>query len=383
MQPEQPHSTGPARQLQQYEGYLASDPSNPGLLASVIEMALSLGEHARAQRHAAAAIALHPDDPAFQALLANVLLAQRDWQGAAEVFETLLASYTDVHLAYNLAYAYVWQGRHAEAYALLAPYGEQAELAPAAVTLLVRCLHHLGQLDQAVALLQANSARCEADPVFLGAASVALLDAGDVAEADRLSALALASGKRPVEALLVAGTLTLGRNTDAALASAYFEEALAKKPDEGRSWAGLGLASMLNNDLGRAAEQLDKALAFMPGHIGTWHTLAWCKIFTGDLAGAEAIFQHALGMDRNFGDSHGGLAVVQAMQGQRALAELSIKRALGLDPDSMSAKYAQMVLSGAASDPARFREMSMGLLATRRGPFGQNMAEMVKQHVAR
>lgn len=383
MQPQHTNQIDRAEQLQLHEGFLVIDPANPGLLTTVIGLALSLGEHERAHKHAVAAIAHHPQDPSIQALLGNVLLAQADWDGAASVFETLLAMHTDVNLAYNLAFAYVWQGRHAAAYEVLAPYGEQAELTPAAVTLLVRCLHHMGDLDKAVALLQTNSARCAGDPVFLGAASVALLDAGDVAEADRMSALALESAKRPVEALLVAGTLSLGRNTDAALASAYFEEALAKKPDEGRSWAGLGLASMLNNDLAAAGAQLDKAVKFMPGHIGTWHTLAWCKIFKGDLAGAEAIYRHALEMDRNFGDSHGGLAVVQAMRGERELAELGIKRALGLDPDSMAAKYAQMVLSGTASDPARFREMSMGLLATRRGLFGQNMAEMVNQHVGR
>lgn len=104
---------------------------------------------------------------------------------------------------------------------------------------------------------------------------------------------------------------------------------------------------------------------------------------TGDLQGAEAIYRHTLDMDRNFGDSHDGLAVVQAMKGEREMAELSIKRSLDLNPESMAANYAQMVLSGAASDPARFREMSMGLLSTRRGMFGQNMAEMVNQHVRR
>ncbi|NRR31449.1 tetratricopeptide repeat protein [Oxalobacteraceae bacterium] len=378
------HNTNQEAQakLQRSEGYLAADPGNPELMALVIDLSLSLGQVERAEKHAAAALAQLPNDAFFQSRMGNVLIASKQWAQAEQLFAGLLAQHPDVNLAYNLAYAQVWQGRHADAYATMAPFAKLLDLAPAAVTLMVRALHHMGELDQAIALVAAQIDRCQGDPVFLAAASVVYLDAGQLEEAEHLSVLSLESGhKRPLEALVVGGSLALAR-TDTAAAAKQFEEALALNPTEGRSWSGLGMASLLKRDLPGARAQLEKAVQYLPGHIGTWHTLGWTQIFQGDLAGAEQVFRQALALDRNFGDSHGGLAVVQAMQGARELAEASIARALGLDPQSLSARYAQMVLAGQTEDPVKFRALAMRLLASRQGAFGQNLAEIVKKFEA-
>ena len=154
---------------------------------------------------------------------------------------------------------------------------------------------------------------------------------------------------------------------------------LAKKPDEGRSWSGLGMASLLQRDLAGAAVQLEQAVKFMPKHIGTWHALGWCRLFAGDQNGAAQAFETALGLDRNFGESHGGMAVVAAIRGERAAAEGSIDRAMRLDPQGLSARYAQMVLSGQTSDPERFRAIAHRLMSSHKTLSGEDLSTVVKR----
>ncbi len=377
------------QQLERSEGYLASDPDNTELLARVIDLSLAAGDGARAVRHAQAALQRYPDDAFFLARLGSAYLARKEWAEAAAVFERVLAQHADLNLAYNLAYAYLWQGRHADAYAAMTPYLEAAELVPAMVTLLVRALHHMGEIDRAIALAEAHMARCEGDASFLAAASLACFDAGKLEQAGQLSAAALAlapaqaqgQGQQalPLEALVTAGSLALAR-VDSDVAVAQFQQALKINPAEGRSWSGLGTASLLKRDLPGAQQQLERAVKYMPSHIGSWHLLGWSRLLAGQLDSARAAFQTALDLDRNFGDSHGGLAVVQAMQGQREQAEAGVTRALGLDGDSLSARYAQMVLAGETADPERFRKLALRLLSTRQGAFGQNLADIAKQY---
>jgi len=372
------------QQLERSEGYLAADPDNIELLARVIDLSLAAGQPERAGRHALAAVRRYPDDDFLQARLGTAHLAQRQWDEAAAVFAALLARRADVNLAYNLAYAQLWLGRHADAYATMAPYLETATLSAPMVTLLVRVMHHLGEGDRAIALAEAHLAGGANDAELLAAVSLVCLDAGQLEQAEKFSAAALAGegGRRaPLEALVTAGSLALAR-TDSDAAIAHFQQALAANPDEGRSWSGLGTASLLKRDLPAAQQQMEQAVKHMPSHIGSWHLLGWSRLLDGKLEAARAAFDTALGLDRNFGESHGALAVVLAMQGRRAEAEASIARAQGLDGEGLSARYAQMILSGQTQDPQRFRALAMRLLSTRQGAFGQNLADVLQRYEA-
>ncbi len=371
------------QQLARSEGYLAADPDNNELLARVIDLSLEAGDSERAERHVRAALQRYPDDTFFLARLGTVHLARRQWDEAATVLAPLNARHPDVNLAYNLAYAYLWLGRHADAYAALSPYAEAPQLTPAMGTLLVRVLHHLGQLDQAIALAQTWQARGMADTALLAAASLVCFDNERLEQAEQWSAAALAadSARAPLEALITAGSLALAR-TDSAAAVARFEQALARNPAEGRSWSGLGTASLLRQDLASAGEQLEQAVRYMPGHIGSWHLLGWSRLLAGQIDAAARAFDTALNLDRNFGESHGGMAVVQARQGLRAEAEASIERALRLDPDSLSARYAQMILAGETDDPVRFKALARRLLSSRQGAFGQNLGQLLQRYEA-
>lgn len=380
MQPESASANHPQEQLDRAESYLQSDPGNAHLLAMVIDQCLAAGAIERAQKHAQAAMALYPEDAFFQYRWGQVLVGQRKWREAEAVFAALVAVHADVNLAYSLANCQIQTGQYPAAFATLAPYSMEPELPAPAATLLVRVLHHLGDFEQASALIGRTRERYASDPVFLAAASLLQFDAGELGDAAVLSDAALAAGGHPLEALVVSGSLALSR-TETDLAIARFNEALAVNPREGRSWSGLGMASLLRRDLAGAAVQLEKAVTLMPAHIGTWHALGWCKIFSQDLARAEAAFAHALALDHNFGESHGGVAVVAAIKGDRVAAVAAIDRALRLDGESLSARYAQMVLSGVAADPERFKAIAYRLLATRQAPDGESLALVVGRHV--
>jgi tetratricopeptide (TPR) repeat protein len=373
------------QQLERTEGYLAVDPENKELLARVIDLSLAAADYARAERHAQAALQRYPEDAYFQARLGQVYLAQQNWTAAEATFAPLAARYGDINLAYNLAYALLWQRRHVDAYAALAPHLTSPELTADMLTLAVRALHHQGEADRAIALGEQHMDLGRNDAEFLSALSLACVDADRLEQAEQLSQAALAlapdSAAVPLEALVTAGSLALAR-ADSDTAIAHFNQALARNPAEGRSWSGLGTASLLKRDSGAAQQQLEQAVKYLPGHIGSWHLLAWSRIFAGDLDKARAAFQQALELDRNFGDSHGGLAVVQALQGERALAQASIDRALGLDRDSLSARYAQMILAGQTEDPVRFRALALRLLSSRQVAFGASMADVLERYEA-
>ncbi|MTV41470.1 tetratricopeptide repeat protein [Duganella radicis] len=377
------------QQLERSEAYLAVDPDNKELLARVVDLSLAAADHARAERHALAALQRYPKDAYFLARLGQVYLAQQKWRAAEEVFAALSARYADINLAYNLAYALVWQQRHAEAYAALEPHLAAPELTAPMLTLAVRALHHMGEGDRAITLGEARMERGRDDADFLSALSLVCLDAERLEQAEQLSDAAMTlrtqgadASAVPLEALVTAGSLALAR-ADGDAATSRFQQVLARNPAEGRSWSGLGTASLLKRDNDAAQQQLEQAVKYMPGHIGSWHLLAWSRIFAGRLDKAQAAFQQALDLDRNFGDSHGGMAVVQAMQGAREQAQASIDRALGLDRDSLSARYAQMILAGQTEDPERFRALAMRLLSSRQAAFGRSVGELLEQYESR
>jgi tetratricopeptide (TPR) repeat protein len=345
-------------QLQRTEGYLAIDPDNTDLLAAAIDLSLATADIARAQRHAAAACARYPGDPYFDYRRGHVLVALQQWSEAAALFATLLADHRDVNLAYSLANCQLQLGRFQVAATTLAPYSHDSALPPEAATLLVRALHFLGQFDEADGLIAAHRPRLAADAGFLAAASLLYLDAGKLALAQELSEQAIASGPRPIEALVVHATLALA-HTDAGAAIDGFNEV---------------------HDLGGAKVQLEQAVKFMPGHIGSWHALGWCRLLQHDLDGAHGAFAQALALDRNFGESHGALAVVAALRGDRVASEAGIERGLRLDPTGLSARYAEMVLSGQASDPERFKVIARRVLGMRQTLFGDNLATAVERH---
>jgi tetratricopeptide (TPR) repeat protein len=350
--------------LQKAEDYLKRDPGNAELLAMAIELALATGDIGRAAGHAAEAGARHPAHPLLQYRRGLVLMAQEQWSAAAPLFAGLLAAHANVNLAYSLADCQLRAGACAAALETLAAYRDDPALPPQAVTLMVRALHRLGRFEAAADLLETHGGRARGDATFLAAASLMYLDQGRGDQAAAWAERALAGAERPIET---------------ELAIEYVNEALALNPAEGRSWSGLGAASLLRRDLAGASVQLENAVHYLPTHVGSWHALGWCHVMSGDLPAAERAFAQALALDRNFGESHGALAVVAAHQGERARAEATLELALRLDPACLSARYAQMVLNGQTADPERFKAIAQRFLRGHQTLDGEDLGSVVQR----
>jgi tetratricopeptide (TPR) repeat protein len=131
---------------------------------------------------------------------------------------------------------------------------------------------------------------------------------------------------------------------DIAAAQVSFEDVLAAHPQLGRGWLGLGLTKLQRSRVQDAITDLQRAAQCLPDHIGTWHALAWTHLLQGDAIASRAIFERALALNRNFAETHGGLAAVAALQGRTKDAHASIRRALKLDSQTMSVRYARIVL---------------------------------------
>ncbi len=370
------------QKLNRLERYLTADPSNLSLLATIIDLSLELGQIEAAAGHVKAALLLVPDDAEMLARSGLVLMEQGDLAQAASVFEQLLTSFADSSLATNLAFIYLRQGRSQDAANTLAPYVDVPSAAADTLTLYIRALHHLGQFEQALDVIAKNLERCKGDSTFLACASLLSFDGDQKEQARALSEAALAAGARPLEAVVVVGTMAL-EALEPELAASRFNEAVTINPLDGRSWSGLGLAKLLTQDFEGANADLAKAVEYMPEHIGSFHAVAWCHILRHDVAAAQTNFEKALALDRNFSESHGGMAVVYALQGKVELAEESIRRALRLDPKSLSARFAQMALSGALKDPEKFRRITFKILSSTEGLDGKNMAEMLTKFMSR
>jgi tetratricopeptide (TPR) repeat protein len=359
--------TSAESELERVERYLASDPGNTLLLLKAVDLCLCAGRIEAARQHIDAARQQAPLDPVIQHQQGTVLIAQGKLDEAAQVFEALLGQVNDPNIAFNLAFVRYRQHRFAQARATLQAFMNSEEVSPHMATLFVRVLHHMGEFPEALDFVRRQMPGCDGDPEFLSAASLLLFDDGQLDEAQRLSDAALAAGARPLEALVVAGSLALGRD-DPDAAIMLLNEALTINPADGRSRAALGMATLMNGDAAAAEVHLQRAVTNLPTHIGSLHALGWCQIMRRELAQAQQTFQKALELDRNFGETHGGLAVVNALQGKKSEAEEGVQRALRLDSQGLSARYAEMVLSGVVNDPVRFKKLALRLVSGRSGP---------------
>ncbi len=362
---------GSTARLERLEAYLREDPSNPGLLTEAFGAALQCAQWERAAFHLRHAQVLQPGNLAWSLREGDLLLAQGQYQLAAELLDALLSldgaprEFTDAVL-HNLAWIAFQDGRYQDcADRLTSRLQDLDHPASAALARLwLRALHHAGQVDQAVAWAGAADARQQLPAAAAGVASLAALDADQLEQAGQWAARALEQATpddRPIEALVTQSSLALARQ-DAAQARTQARAALQISPRDGRAWSAHAMADLLAGDLPTALAHFDNALATMPGHIGTWHGKAWAQLLSSDLQGAQRSFTSALDLDRNFAESHGGLAVALALQGRTEEAQQHIERALRLDAFNLSGRYAQAIVGGEIRDLESFQALAKRLL---------------------
>ncbi|WP_183085188.1 tetratricopeptide repeat protein [Trinickia fusca] len=372
--------------LARLEGYLQRDPHNTALLSDAFDTALAAGEFAAAQRfvdQAAALFDAQPEQrPYWQFREATLCMTTGRDVEAQQLLEALLEQgIDDPAVVSNLAQLAYRHGEDERALALLQPLAARHDLPDATAALLLRTWHRLAKLDEAMQWVGGRFAApvpaTQPGVTWVGVGSLIALDAGQAAEAKTWSEQALAGDDRQMEALVVRATIALGED-DGRLAHALLERALTINPRDGRTWSTLAFVDMLDGRLDVAEAHFQRSLETMPNHIGTWHGLGWCYLIQRDLARAQAAFAASLEIDRNFGETHGGLAVIAALEGRRDEAQASIARALGLDATSLSARYAQALLAGEASDPQAIVRLSRRLLGARAGGQALQVARRIE-----
>ncbi|MGN8064567.1 tetratricopeptide repeat protein [Ralstonia sp. 22111] len=358
-----------AQRLASLQSYLEADPENVQLRADIFDVALEAGDFGLAEQQIGVVLQKTPDAKPWLHRQALLFLARKDYSVAQTALEALLtAGVNDVAVLYNLAYVLFAQGQVKAALDRLAPVVDAAgEVMQPALALWLRCMHHLIQLDEGLRKFDSYASTHTVTEEVLGVASLMALDVGRTEEADAWSARALAVNTNRLEALVVQGSLVLGRQ-DMTTAQALFERALAVNQADGRSWSGLAFTYLLEHRLDLALQAFHHAVRAMTQHIGTWIGLGWCEFMRRDLPAAHQAFASALVLDRNFGESHGSLAVVLVAEGKRAEAAREVELALGLDKACLSARYAQAMLSGEVNDPVAFRRLAQRVLAQHRGP---------------
>lgn len=355
-----------ANRLAQLERYLGQDPDNLALLGEVTDLLIESAQWAEAQRRVEHTLQLAPGDQPTAYKLAVIKHHAGDAHAALQILLDLTRAGVDATpVLYELAKVQATLGDLEACAATLGRLRSQvltADLSGDVNFMLVRVLHRLGKIDEAISVAEQFLQLQPDSPAIQSALATLYLDAQRLGDATRLFERADRAGTLDAEMLSVGGFISLD-SAEITVAKARFEQSVKRFPHAGRSWLGLGLSHAAEGDLKAAKQALSKATQEMPTHLGSWHALAWMHLLGQELDAAHNAFNQALSVDRNFGDTHGGLAILAAMRGNRNEAEELIRTARKLDRSSMNAAVAMTLLQhGGSMNSKEFLEDAMRML---------------------
>lgn len=368
-----------ADKLRRFKAMLQIDPTNQRLARECIALALQAGDYEFVLERTGAA----PADAQAQFDRAMALIGLREFNAAADLLASFLEREPQLAAArFNLAFCHFCLASYQAARPHLDSLYAAGERPPGLFRLLISTYHHLGSIEEACQIADANAEAAVSDPATAAAYALLYLDADLPEQAQRWSTHVLARQPDNIEALVVQATLNAaGSNT--VTAQAQYERVLTLSPSNGRAWIGLGTLALLQNDFATAKAQLARGVESMPGHVGSRHVLAWTNLFAGDIDEAERGFRYALEQDRNFSETHGALAAIAVMRGDRSAAERGIEVALRLDPECLAAQFARSLLIGQAGHPAAARMIIRKTLAALAKRDGIVMARLIERTIER
>jgi tetratricopeptide (TPR) repeat protein len=329
--------------IQRFTAFLQADPDNTSLLLDLGELQHQAGQFDAALARFARAAGLQPGGTAAPARTAAVYLSQHRFADAAALYQDLLAQgETAPALHHNLGIALFYQGRYPEAALQFSAAAQGGLEAPANARYLANCLHHTGQLDEALQAAQQWYAQTDS-PDSQAYLSLLYFDNGERDKARSAAEAVLASQPDSVDANAVRGALAL-EDQDIDTARASFDTVLAQRPDNGRAWLGKGLSQLYTDEQDGALASLQQAESCMPEHAGTIVALGWAQLTTGRHAEAEQTFRRAVEADRGFAEAHGGLAAALVHLQRLDEARQAVTVANRLDPANFGAVYAKAAL---------------------------------------
>jgi tetratricopeptide (TPR) repeat protein len=382
----QEHASGTANtdalaKLNRLKAMLAADPQNVRLARDCVDLALRNGDYDFVLERATDVLRVVPDDAQSQFDRASALIGKKDYRAAIDALRKLLERIPTITAArINIGLCHYALGEYAQALPELQAAYVAGERPPDLLRLLVSTLHHVGLVDEAVAIADENPPPDESGAALPGAYALLYIDADQPGPAAKWAARALAVDPRSIDALIAQGTLDAA-SMRVASARERYGRVLELAPANGRAWVGLGTLALLDQDFARARELLTRGTQYMPNHPGSWLVLAWTHLLANELDDAERILERALEIDRNFAETHGVLASVHALRGDRAGSEREIEIAQRLDPEGLSAQFARSVLIAQAGDPAAARRLIQESLRAMApgGPF-KRMLDRAARH---
>lgn len=356
-------------------GFLSHDPSNPMLLADALNLAIENGDRDNGKRLLAHLDQHRIDDPHICALALHLALQAHDFSTAAVYGDKAVKGGVE-HPAviYNAAFAHFYSGEYTATADLFARHGTAQDSA-AALLLHARALHHQERTEEAEPLVAQALGQEPASLEARGLLALLRYENDDPGSALDLAREVLAERPDQLDALLACASAHFEqRNIDASRTT--WQHTVQAHPQCGRAWSGLGQLEFNELQFDQAEAHLRKAVEFMPDHIGTWHLLAWIHILRNDSRAAREALLASYALDRNFGETHGALAVVDILDGLEEEGRFGIRRALKLNPDSLGARYAEMLLLQRAGKAGEATQLVQQVLA-KTSPDGRNSGQVL------
>ena len=254
---------------------------------------------------------------------------------------------------YFHALSFFAMGHYADASNVIDSLGTPISLEqfpPELILLKARLDYFKGELKVAASQLESlvklpGSVSLEAQALL----SMVCFDSNDIDAALQWSEIVLTQQPHNHDALLArASSAAYKMDADSAMQLAM--QGTSSFENSGRFWLILSQAQLLSKDLGNAYTSVCKACSLMASHIGSWHIKGWLEITNNELGLAKSSFEKAMSLNRNFADSHAALAVIALNCGEQEQATRLAKTALKLDPNSVTAKYANGLISAQASN---------------------------------
>ncbi len=329
--------------VNRYESYIKADPDNHLLWLELGDLYHRLSRFEDALASFEKTLALLPGLPAARSRVALVHISQHRFEQAeGELRQLVNEGHTEPELFHNLGLALYYQERWEDAKEYFTAADSSGLKAPSNFAYLARCLHHAGDMKQAIAVCQQWTASTD-DPASLGYLSLLYFENEDRAEASEFAARALQNDPSNIDAAIVVGTLAMEQQ-DVATARVHFSSVLEKEPQSGRAWLGLGMAHLYNQEHTQGIKALEEAQKRMPKHSGTIVALGWAKLSQQDAKGAEQSFRESVKVDSTFAEAHGGLAAALLFQNRREAAKEEMKTSFRLDKNNFGGLYTKSIL---------------------------------------
>lgn len=350
--------------------FLEQDSRNPALLTDAATLAFETGDLTLVADLIARAEALGSLSSTILNLKGLLAMAEQRFDDADGIFTALRENdAANPALRFNHAWSKAMLRDYQGALDLLDEGALQAS--PQTPALKVRLLHHLGRLDDALAVGRQMLDRNPRDQGLAGALASAAIDS----EQPELAARYARQAGDNADGLVAIGTLAL-RQQDAVASLESFDRALRISPDNPRALIGKGLSLLAGGDK-EGVQAIDRGAELFRTHIGSWVAAGWGHFLASNHGAARARFQRALEIDDNFAESHGGLAVLDVIEGHNDEARRQTEIALRLDRNCFGAALAKSLLLQQRGHPQMARKVVDMALASPIGPNGETLTQML------